>query len=212
MRSLAFVPYIAVSVAHLAFIIAGNGPLVSATKPLLMPALLLGLLLAAPRLKSGLVLIAALGIAFSWAGDVLLQSPAEVGFLVGLGAFLIAHLFYITAFVNVGTGRFSYWTAIYLVWYVVLLVLLIPHLGSLVAPVVAYGAVLGATAVLATRVNPVVAWGGALFLVSDTVLAVDRFLPSFALPGTDLIIMTTYLLGEGLIVYGLVVVLRRRHG
>lgn len=207
-RRYAFVPFIALSVIHVLLIAFGNDGMVAATKPLLMPMLLLGFLSAAPmthRLVVGLVVG---GIVFSWAGDVLLQSPGDIGFLVGLGAFLVAHLFYITAFLKLGTGKVKLWVWAYLIWYGALLALLIPGLGSLVVPVILYGAVLGTMAILATRVNAVVGWGGLLFLVSDSILAMDRFMPGYALPASDVVIMTTYLIGEGLIAYGVVRALR----
>ena len=208
-RRYAFAPFIALSVIHIAFIAFGVNDMVAATKPLLMPMLLLGFLSAVPmanRLLAGLVVG---GIVFSWAGDVLLQSPGDMGFLIGLGAFLIAHIFYIAAFLKLGTGKVKIWVWAYLAWYGALLALLVPSLGALVIPVVIYGAVLGTMAITSTRVNAIVGWGGLLFLASDTVLALDRFMPGFALPASDVVIMTTYLLGEGLIAYGVVRALRQ---
>lgn len=212
LRKYAFVPFVIVSVLHLGFIALNNDALVGLSKPLLMPALLFGLLAAVPSLKSALVTIVGLGIVFSWFGDVLLQWPESLGFVLGLAAFLIAHVMYITAFIKTGSGRLPLWTSIYGLWYVGLLVLLIPALGTLTVPVIVYGAVLGAAAVLATRVSRVAAWGGAWFLVSDSVLAVNKFLPSLEIPFVDFLIMATYLAGEGLIVFGLVAVLRSQRG
>lgn len=207
-RRYAFVPFIALSIIHVLFIAFGNDVMVAATKPLLMPMLLLGFLSAAPMANRFLVGLVVGGIVFSWAGDVLLQSPGDMGFLVGLGAFLVAHLFYIWAFLKLGTGKIRLWVWAYLIWYGALLALLVPGLGGLVVPVIAYGAVLGTMAILSTRVNAVVGWGGLLFLLSDSVLAMDRFMPGFALPAADVVIMTTYLIGEGLIAYGVVQALR----
>jgi uncharacterized membrane protein YhhN len=211
-RKYAWYPFLIVSFLHLVFIAVGNDTLTNGSKQLLMPALLIALLLAAPKLRSATLVLAALGIVFSWFGDVLLQSPAELGFLIGLAAFLVAHLFYISTFITVGSGRLSAWTALYLVWYVALLILLVPQLGALTTPVVVYGAVLGSAAVLATRVNMITGWGAALFLVSDSVLAIDRFAPQLSIPFVDFLIMATYLAGEGLIVLGIIQALRARRG
>lgn len=208
MRRYAFVPFIVISVFHLAMIVMGDSGFVAASKPLLMPLLLVGFLAAAPMTNRLVVGLVVGGIVASWAGDVLLQSPGNMGFLMGLGAFLVAHLFYITVFVKVGAGKARMWAWAYLLWYAALVVILVPGLGALAIPVIVYGAVLGTMAFLATRVNALVAWGGLFFLASDSVLALDRFLPSFAMPSSDLIIMTTYLLGEGLIAYGMVRKLR----
>ena len=208
MRRYAFVPFIAISVFHVAMIVVGDSGFVAASKPLLMPLLLVGFLAAVPMTNRFIVGLVAGGIVASWAGDVLLQSPGSMGFLMGLGAFLIAHLFYITTFAKVGSGKPRIWAWAYIAWYLALVAILVPGLGALAVPVILYGAVLGTMAFLATRVNALVGWGGLLFLVSDTVLALDRFLPSFAMPSTDVVIMVTYLVGEGLIAYGMVRKLR----
>lgn len=209
-RRYAFIPFVALSVIHILLIALGNDVMVAATKPLLMPMLLLGFLAAAPMVNRLIVGLIVGGIVASWAGDVLLQSPGSMGFLLGLAAFLVAHLFYIGAFLMLGTGRVKIWVWAYLMWYGALLALLSPGLGALVVPVIAYGAALGTMAILSTRVNAVVGWGGLLFLLSDSILAMDRFMPGFALPASDFVIMTTYLVGEGLIVYGVVRALRTK--
>lgn len=208
-RRYAFIPFVALSVIHILLIALGNDVMVAATKPLLMPMLLLGFLAATPMVNRLIVGLIVGGIVASWAGDVLLQSPGSMGFLLGLAAFLVAHLFYIGAFLMLGTGRVKIWVWAYLMWYGALLALLSPGLGALVVPVIAYGAVLGTMAILSTRVNAVVGWGGLLFLLSDSILAMDRFMPGFALPASDFVIMTTYLVGEGLIAYGVVRALRK---
>lgn len=205
---LAFTPFLVVSLAHLGFIVAGNTALVALSKPALMPALLIALLVAAPRVRTLVVLLTAAGIVFSWLGDVLLQSPAEIGFLIGLGAFLVAHLFYIAVFVKLGQGRLRPWVLIYVLWFAGLVFVLAPYLGALIIPVVVYGLVLGADAVLATRVNVLAGLGAALFLTSDSLLAIDRFAPFEVLGGgVDFSIMLTYLAGEGLIVAGILAAL-----
>lgn len=212
MRRYAFAPFIAVSLLHLAFIVFENEALVAISKPLLMPALLFGLLIAAPSLKSGLVWITATAVAFSWLGDVLLQTPSDMGFVLGLAAFLVAQLLYITAYVRVGRGRLSPWLLVYLVWYVGFLVLILPSLGSLTVPVIIYGAVLGSAGILATRVNWFTGLGSALFVASDSILASDRFLAGLEIPFVDFLIMATYLAAEALIVFGLLRVLRENRG
>ena len=64
--------------------------------------------------------------------------------------------------------------------------------GALLVPVLVYGACLGTMAVLSTGVNRVTAVGGALFLVSDGLIALDAFAPGFDLPGQDFWVMSTY--------------------
>lgn len=46
-----------------------------------------------------------LGLAFSWFGDMFLTSATQTAFLLGLGAFLLAHITYIGAFITHGYDR-----------------------------------------------------------------------------------------------------------
>jgi len=68
--------------------------------------------------------------------------------------------------------------------------------------VLAYGLLLGAMAVLATGVNPLVWAGGALFLVSDGLIALNAFAPWWDLPLQGFWVMLTYIAAQLLIVLG----------
>jgi hypothetical protein len=46
--------------------------------------------------------------------------------------------------------------------------------------------------------------GGALFVTSDSVLALGRFLPGYDFAPHDLVVMSTYLAAQGLIAVGVV--------
>lgn len=125
------------------------------------------------------------GLIASLAGDVALLWPAQ-GFLPGLVSFLVAHL----AFVRSMSVRCRFgaqpwpFVAYGFVAALVLGFVIWPGLpAELRVPVLVYVAVLvamagqGAAWWLATRERDAVwaALGGALFLASDTLLAVDRF-------------------------------------
>ena len=73
----------------------------------------------------------------------------------------------------------------------------------LLVPVIAYGIVLTAMAAVASRCNRWVAGGGALFVVSDSILAINTFVPDARIPLVDFLIMVTYLAAQTLIVWGL---------
>ena len=208
-RRFAFVPYIVLCVVHFVAIAAHQDDVVAATKPLLMALLLVTFLVATPRLTMPTLVLMPLALAFSLAGDVSLQSPASIGFLIGLAFFFLAQISYITLFVKVGIGKLSWFTSLYAAWFVALIVILLPGLGRLTIPVMVYGLVLGSMATLATRVNSVTATGGALFLASDTLLALDRFAPNITMIFSDELIMGTYMVGEGLLVFGIVRYLNR---
>ena len=66
----------------------------------------------------------------------------------------------------------------------------------MLVPVLVYGACLGTMAVLSTGVNLVTAVGGALFLVSDGLIALDAFAPGFDLPGQGFWVMATYVAAQ----------------
>lgn len=184
------------------------------TKPLLMPALALFFLLQNTSRKSlpGKWVMAALF--FSWAGDVLLMFQEKIPdfFLFGLSAFLIAHIFYIIFFhsVRIKTGIRSR-PLLFLpviVYYAVLIFWLFPGLGDMKMPVIIYGLVISFMLVLALHMlfirnkqaGMLMTLGAILFVISDSILAFNKFYWSFTLAGVW--IMLTYGIAQYLIVKG----------
>jgi uncharacterized membrane protein YhhN len=211
MRLLWFVPYVLATVIHLGALFAsaagveGAGEVATVTKPALMLTLLLGLLASIPTPRGPIAAWASTAIVLSLAGDVLLDQPGGTGFILGLSAFLLAHLAYTVLFLApLRRRRMPRLAALYGLWWFALLAVLLPHLGGLAVPVVVYGAVLGLSAASALGTNPIVAVGAALFLVSDTLLAFKMFLPGFAFWQQDFVIMVLYTAGQGLMALGIV--------
>jgi len=213
--------YVAVSLVHLVRI-AFSSPGTDVTKALLMPSLLLAVALVvlvsgrsgfiapfAPALGErrrwwGIGLLAA-GIVASFLGDLLLG----VSFVVGLGCFALAHVLYVIVFNGPARSQVNrWWSLVYIAVLIALVVVLWPHLGELRPVVVGYGVVLALTAITSTRVNAITAWGGGLFLASDSLLAFRLFYPDFRSifpdPWQDLLIMGLYCAGEGLIALGVI--------
>ncbi len=198
-----FAPYLLVSIVYLVAQATDLESVSAFLKPLLMPLLLAAFLFSLPRIRSELALLGSLGILFSWAGDVTLASPGDLGFLVGLGFFLLAHIAYIILFLRRLRMRRLRWAAlVYLAWWVALVTILAPHLGSLLIPVAVYGLVLGTMGAIGLSCNCWIAIGGALFVISDTLLGLNRFLPGFDLWQVDTAIMLTYIAAQGLIAFG----------
>jgi uncharacterized membrane protein YhhN len=146
------------------------------------------------------------GLLASALGDVSLVFPG--GFLAGLSAFLVAHLCYVAAFAPGSTWSGAAGAAGAVLAVAVLLALrhLWPHVARLRGPVVAYAAVLAimawcaAARALAPAANagaPLAAIGAASFVVSDGVLAVNRFSRPFR--AAQAIVMITYYLAQLLI-------------
>ena len=125
------------------------------------------------------------GLLLSLAGDLILQVSADL-FVAGLLAFLIAHLFYIAAFVGVThRGR---WLRLlpFAVWGILAFLVLQPYLNEMLLPVAGYiivieammwraAALIGAQG--KTRDFELAALLGAIsFGLSDTLLALNRFI------------------------------------
>ncbi|PVU81844.1 lysoplasmalogenase (plasmid) [Cellulomonas sp. WB94] len=180
-----------------------------------MPALALVVAVwtARPRTRRVRLVLVALG--FSWLGDTVPDLvPDDVSFVVMIGFFLLAQVCYITAFVP-GARR----SAIlrrpvlalpYALVFVVLVALCAPGAGPILGPVIVYGACLTTMAVLATGLGRVGGVGGAIFLVSDSLIALGAFADGFHLPVAGFWVMSTYLAGQGLLAAAVLVEDRRR--
>lgn len=145
----------------------------------------------------------AAGLAASLAGDILLMLPQGL-FVPGLAAFLLAHLCYIGAFASDGAGRRApllpavpvFGIAATLLWY------LWPSLGPMRVPVAGYVAVISTMSwqaiarwrVLGTSPAMLAAAGSVFFLMSDSALAIRKFVAPF--PGATLVILATYYLAQ----------------
>lgn len=160
--------------------------------------------------KQDYLILAAL--IFSCLGDIALMF--KDGFLPGLSFFLIAHVLYIIAFLYDNKGFiFSkidrlLWSVIILAAGVGLILYLLPHLGQMSIPVVIY-AITILTMLLTTLNrwksvnNSSFQWvflGASLFVISDSMIAISRFVQPFIFSGS--LIMLTYALGQYLIVMG----------
>lgn len=181
-------------------------------KPLLIPALFAYFVVALDGLEHHLATWVKRALVFSWLGDVLLLGEGDAFFALGLLAFLAAQICYIRGFlpyVSSGVLANQPWLVVpYVAFGLGLVVPLAPGLGPLLLPVVLYAVALVTMAVLATGVSPLTGWGGALFLLSDSLIAMTEL--SDLLPASAASwIMPTYLLGQLLIVRGVLQLLGR---
>lgn len=184
------------------------------TKPLLMIVMIIYFVSSLTTISSGLKKWIIAALAFSWLGDVLLmfQQGRPVFFLVGLSAFLIAHLFYISFFhrVRVNEQVKSRWwlPAVVVVYYAVLIAVLYPKLGDMKVPVPVYGIVISFMLLLAlhmlfiknSKAGQLMMAGAVLFILSDSVLAINKFYQPFEAAG--LAVMLTYGIAQLLITRG----------
>jgi uncharacterized membrane protein YhhN len=142
----------------------------------------------------------ALGLALSTTGDVLLDLDPKL-FVFGLGAFLLTHLTYIALFLRnrKGTAAIRNWAvvAVIVAYSVTLSAWIVPSVGALAVPVILYIfaiTAMVATAILARFERPWVVTGAILFLISDSLLAVNKF--KAPVPLRDYLVWSTYYLGQ----------------
>jgi uncharacterized membrane protein YhhN len=145
------------------------------------------------------------GLLCSVAGDVFLMLPSD-RFVAGLVSFLIAHLFYIAAFTMGRPLRFPLWSlTLFALYGVFIYGILYPHLGDMKIPVLVYVLVILGMGWRAwerwtdTRMKTALfAFVGAmLFILSDSVLAVNKFREHFEIARA--LNLSTYFLAQWLI-------------
>ena len=189
--------------------------LVSIFKPLIMISLGAYYWAAVTREERSLMVIAA--IVSSLAGDVLLMFPSQ--FIAGLITFLISHLLYIVAYRQhrdeLDESPLKGVHMIRLAFPIILagtglIIILYPALGDMRIPVIIYAVVLVLMALNALfrfgRTTATSFWmvfsGAVLFMISDSVLAINKFLSPFEEAG--FLIMLTYMAAQLSIIRGLV--------
>lgn len=152
-------------------------------------------------------LVRALGL--SWVGDVLLLYPGM--FVAGLLAFLAAHVCYIVMLSKDSPWLHSRRALAWSMSAAVLVFVVLDQNGlptELRWPVAAYVLVIATMAAqawgrakhLGHSASRLVAWGSLWFMVSDSLLALDKFVSP--LPEAGLWVLATYYLAQGFIVQG----------
>ena len=159
-------------------------------------------IMAAMAFRGGIPILG-LALALSSAGDILLDLDPERLFVFGLALFLLVHLIYIFLFLrNRFVPRAIGWNQAAMVIVVAgycgsIGAWLAPSLGNLMVPVVIYICaitVMVVTAILVRSSQPWVVWGAMLFLMSDSLLAINKF--KTPVPYRDYLVWATYYLGQ----------------
>ena len=188
------------------------------SKPLLMILLALYYLMARKEKIDSIDRFLILALAFSWGGDMLLMLQGHMAslFLFGLGSFLVAHVFYILVYQkakiqDASEGNSFQLTRMVFLLFIggAILYMLIPRLGELLIPVIAYTGVIITMAIFAllrkgrtSEQSFIMVYSGALlFIMSDAMIAFDKFLDP--IPYSRILIMATYMAAQYLIVKGI---------
>ena len=144
-----------------------------------------------------------IGLLFSLLGDILLAWPVDL-FVFGLGAFLVAHLAYLKAYLV--DCRRPAWLALGLALLAgvsLFSVMAAQGLGDLLIPVGVYALAISAMlwralARLGTQVPKRSAWlaaaGALAFVVSDSLIGIDRFVLPFS--AAPYLIILSYWIGQ----------------
>jgi len=167
--------------------------------------------------KHGFVRTALLALVFSWLGDVLLIF--EGLFLFGLGAFLIAQLFYVFTYRKASMAvednrstfiRRLFWSVTLIFFGFILLYIMYPFLEDLFIPVSVYCLVIVTMGIMAVQRNGLTSqlsysltlFGALLFLTSDAILGINRFVGP--IENGHFFVMFTYIFAQWFIIEGLI--------
>jgi uncharacterized membrane protein YhhN len=174
-------------------------------KPLTMVFILLLAILKAREHRRFYAYAIVAGLLCSMVGDVFLMLPSD-RFVAGLVSFLVAHLLYITAFTYGRPFRYSICTLLpYALYGILVFMILSPHLGAMKLPVLAYIVVILVMgwqawerwSVTGEKSALLAVFGAILFIVSDSVLAIDRFREPYEFARA--LILSTYFAAQWLI-------------
>lgn len=188
------------------------------SKPFIIPFLWGFFIFSTKNLKGQLIRKAvSAALIFSWMGDTLLMFPKL--FIYGLGAFLMAHISYIVAFKVAqkqpfSVGKVDFIRLFFLNFPIYLFAAFVYFyirggIGELKIPVIAYLIVIVMMATTArerfNKTNASSFWqvmlGAGLFLISDGILALNKFYQEF--PEAGVLVMGTYIIAQLLIVRGI---------
>lgn len=183
------------------------------TKPLIILSLLVCFLKQSQRLNTYIKTLTILALVFSVFGDtaLLFEDIHPTYFIIGLGSFLLAHIMYVLVFLKQRDKNKKplLFIVLMLLYAAFLFYMLKDGLGNLLIPVVIYMIVIlsmSTAAYLRKKDDNLKSYnwvfiGAVLFMVSDSVLAIDKFYQSFVL--SSIAIMITYALAQYCIIIGI---------
>jgi uncharacterized membrane protein YhhN len=214
--------YIIIGALQVTGILLKIPPLHQSLKVLLMPVLAFYLWNSIEgNSKNNLFLLSILALAFSYTGDIILMIPGNnpLFFIGGLGSFLVAHLFYTKLFTTISPlnkniiKKNSIWILGIILFLTAFLSYLVPKIDSaLKIPVIAYALII-CTMLISTlnlkekigiRPHNLIVAGAMLFILSDSILAINKFDPTFQdMTFMHALVMITYISAQGFIIHGI---------
>ncbi|APX32578.1 hypothetical protein BH708_07435 [Brachybacterium sp. P6-10-X1] len=189
---------------HLAAQLGGVAALAGFSQVLVMPALAAVLWTSTSSPREPLVRLALGALGLSWLGDSVPRlAPESLSFLVMVVFFLGAQVVY-----ALGFWPYRHRSLLtrpvratpYLFVAAVTVLVCAPSAGELLPAITVYSAAIATMAVLATGLGRLGAVGGAVFVVSDSLIALDAF-GVLTLPAQGFWVMSTYLLAQLLLMF-----------
>ena len=199
--------YFTISIIEIIFGITHYQTGVFLTKPLIMISIMVFYFLQTQNQRNFQDILMLIAFFFSMLGDTFLMFQGEKYFMFGLGSFLITHLFYIFVFRSNGLKTSMLARISFLLFSGIMLSVLKNYINnSLLIPIVIYMIIISVMAISASERKSnaesyqLVLIGAILFLLSDSLIAIDKFVLS--VPFQTLFIMGTYILAQYFIAVG----------
>lgn len=208
-----FVSFVALACLELSIHLIGLAALHLLVKPLLMPTLLGYFWAKTVRTSVHSKKFVVLALVFSFLGDtsLMFEQQHNLYFVVGLAMFLLAHIFYVVFFIR--SSKIILWAKMQWIILAVLaygaglMFFLSPHLGQMRIAVWIYALTIMTMLLFSYNfyVNYSsgiwVFWGALLFVLSDSLIAIDKF--ALKIPLAQFLIMLTYIAAQWYIVKGI---------
>ncbi|PWK26841.1 putative membrane protein YhhN [Arcicella aurantiaca] len=177
------------------------------TKPLIMLSIILFYYLKAQKPLEKQDVLMLMAFTFSWLGDVFLMFSGETFFMLGLGSFLMTHLFYIYVFSRTKKDANISARIFIPILSISLFALIYPHVNKeLLIPVLVYMLAICVMAICASERKTTtesfrfVFVGAMLFVLSDSFLAIEKF--AYKIPASTFLVMGTYVMAQYFIAIG----------
>ena len=202
--------FLLVAIADIYAILVDNRDVEMIAKPLITTSLIILYLLSVKKPNFWYVS----AVFFSFWGDVLLMFPDQY-FVLGLASFLLAHILYITIstkFVSKApVSKIVTHSIPFALILLGLMYMIYPNLGDLLIPVIIYGIVISVFGVVTllvytgrkTTENLWLFLGALTFIVSDSILALNKFYEASEILGIS--IMITYIIAQYLICKAIII-------
>ena len=215
-RQYGFVIFLVIAFLQLLAILTELDSLRYVTKPLLMPVLAFAVYGNSNAGKQRTLILSALFFSFLGDSFLLFDYINPLFFIFGLVSFLLTHILYIIYFIGIKPAQASLlrqypWIILLVTAYGISLVyFLFPKLGDLTIPVIVYAVIICTMLLCSThiykRINTASGKyfiaGAFLFVISDSLLAINKFNAAFA--GASFLIMLTYCAAQYFISKGFV--------